>query len=144
MRLVTTLALAAALFTAPAFASNTTTFPSNPYYSTGTMENFRELYVDPDKFVGGLEPVAPLEGEVDGPAQLRIMNDTIGFLIVTVNGVEVGVLTPMIEGVINGVKPGQYEVVIEMPNKLRTTYRLSTTAAPEAEAAPEAAPAASE
>ncbi len=131
MRLVSTLALAAALLAAPAYATNTKTFPVNPYYSTGKMENFRELYVDPDKFVDGLEPVAPLEGEAAGPHVLRIMNDTIGFLIVTVNGVEVGVLTPMIEGVLHGVPAGQYEVTIEMPNKLRTTYKLSTTPAPE-------------
>ncbi len=132
MRLVTTLAFAACLLASPAFASNTKTFPNNPYYSTGTMENFRELYVDPDKFVAGLEPVAPLEGEAQEKAQLRIMNDTIGFLIVTINGVEVGVLTPMIEGVLNDIKPGTYEVTIEMPNKMRTTYKLSTTPAPAA------------
>jgi hypothetical protein len=131
MRLPMTLALACTLLAAPAFATNTQTFPVNPYYSTGTMENFRELYVDPDKFVQGLEPTAPLEGaDAQAASQLRIANDTIGFVVVTVNGVEVGVLTPQIEGVLNGVKPGQYEVTIEMANKLRTTYRLSTTAAP--------------
>ncbi len=131
MRQFLTLALFAAMLAAPAYASNTKTFPVNPYYSTGTMENFRELYVDPDKFVQSLEPVAPLEGaEAPASAQLRIMNDTIGWVMVTVNGVEVGMITPMVEGVLNNVKPGQYEVVIEMANKLRTTYRLSTTAAP--------------
>jgi hypothetical protein len=132
MRLLMTLAFACTLLAAPAIASNTKTFPANPYYSTGTMENFRELYVDPDKFVAGLEPAAPLEGaDAQAASQLRIHNDTIGFVVVTVNGVEVGVLTPHIEGVLNGVKPGQYEVTIEMANKLRTTYRLSTSAAPE-------------
>ncbi len=130
MRLPMTLALAGTLFAAPAFATNTNTFPVNPYYSTGTMENFRELYVDPDKFVQGLEPVAPLEGgEAQANAQLHITNDSIGFIKVTVNGTEVGVLTPMVEGVLNNVKPGQYEVIYEMPNGLRTTYKLSTTAA---------------
>jgi hypothetical protein len=123
MRLLMTLALAGTLFAAPAFATNTNTFPVNPYYSTGTMENFRELYVDPDKFVQGLEPVAPLEGgEAQANAQLHIMNDSIGFIKVTVNGTEVGVLTHMVEG-------GQYEVMYEMPNGFRTTYKLSTTAA---------------
>lgn len=135
MRLITTLALAGALLAAPAYATNTKTFPVNPYYSTGKMENFRELYVDPDKFVAGLEPLAPAEGEAATGSQLRIMNDTIGFIKVTVNGVEVGVLTPMIEGVLNDVAPGAYEVTIEMANKLRTTYRLSTTAAPVTEPA---------
>ena len=136
MRLLMTLAFACTLLAAPAIASNTKTFPANPYYSTGTMENFRELYVDPDKFVGGLEPVAPLDGaDAQAGSQLRILNDTIGFVVVTVNGVEVGVLTPMIEGVLNDVKPGQYEVTIEMANKLRTTYRLSSSAAPAPEPA---------
>ena len=136
MRLLMTLALAGTLLAAPAYATNTKTFPVNPFYSTGAMENFRELYVDPDKFIGGLEPVAPLEGDAaQANAQLRIVNDTIGFLVVTVNGVEVGVITAMVEGVLNGVKPGQYEVTVEMPNKLRTTYRLSTTAGPKVEPA---------
>lgn len=131
MRLLLSLVLAGTLLAAPAYATNTHTFPVNPYYSTGTMQNFRELYVDPDKFVQGLEPVAPLEGpEAQANAQLRILNDSIGFIKVTVNGTEVGVLTPMVEGVLNNVKPGQYEVVFEMPNGLRTTYRLSTSAAP--------------
>ncbi len=135
MRLITTLALAGALLAAPAYASNTKTFPANPYYSTGSMENFRELYVDPDKFVAGLEPLPAAEGEAAVGTQLRIMNDTIGTLEVTVNGVEVGRLTPMIEGVLNNVKPGHYEVTIQMPNGMRTTYRLSTTAAPAVEPA---------
>ena len=144
MRLISTLALAGALLAAPAYATNTKTFPVNPYYSTGTMENFRELYVDPDKFVAGLEPVATIDGEAPAHSQLRIKNDTIGFLVVTVNGVEVGVLTPMVEGVLNNVPAGQYEVIFEMPNKLRTTYTLSTTAAPAPAPAPAATPAASE
>lgn len=130
MRRFLTLAVFGAMLAMPAFATNTKTFPNNPYYSAGVMENFRELYVDPDKFVGSLEPVAALEGgEAQTKAELRIMNDTIGWVMVTINDVEVGMLTPMVEGVLKGVKPGQYEVVIEMANKLRTTYRLSTTAA---------------
>ena len=73
-------------------------------------------------------------------AQLRIKNDTIGFIKVTINEVEVGLLTPMVEGVLNNVKPGQYDVTFEMANKFRTTYRLSTVPGPPP--APPAEPAA--
>jgi hypothetical protein len=130
MRLFLTLAFAGSLLAAPAIASNTKTFPNNPYYSTGVMENFRELYVDPDKFVEGLEPVAPLEGEAQPKSELHLMNDTIGFIKVSINGVEVGVITPLVEGVVHGLPAGQYEVVYEMPNGFRTTYKLATTSAP--------------
>jgi len=131
MRLPLLLALAGTLLVSPAFASNTTTFPDNPYLSTGTVEGFRWVYVEPDAFVKGLTPVAPLGGpEAPVNADLHIKNDTIGWVKVTVNGVEVGILSPLVEGVLHDVKPGQYDVTVEMANKLRTSYRISTVAAP--------------
>jgi hypothetical protein len=127
MRLPLVLALLGSLAAAPVFAGGTTTFPNNPYYSKGAVEGFRWLYVDPDPFVKGLKPVAPLEGsEVPSSGELHIRNDTIGWVKVEVNGTEIGILTPTVEGVLHNVAPGQYDVTIEMANKLRTTYRVST------------------
>ncbi|MFH1470036.1 MAG: hypothetical protein ABIO70_36970 [Pseudomonadota bacterium] len=130
MRFFLALALLGSLLTATAYAEGTTTFPNNPYYSKGAVEGFRWLYVDPDPFVQSLAPVAPLESaEAQGAtasADLRIKNDTLGWIKVEVNGTEIGILTPTVDGVLHDVKPGQYDVTIEMANKLRTTYRIST------------------
>ncbi|MBN1334372.1 MAG: hypothetical protein JXB39_00265, partial [Deltaproteobacteria bacterium] len=57
-------------------------------------------------------------------------NDTIGFVKVTVNGVDVGMLKPMMTGVISGVKPGVYDVTITMANQFQETRRLATVATP--------------
>lgn len=131
-------ALLGALLAAPAAATNTTTFPDEPYYSKGVFENFRELYVEPAEFVKSLKPVAPA---TSGPAtgDLVVRNDTIGFIYLQVNGTEVGVLTPMMTGILHDLPAGQYDVALRMANGFVETRRVSTTA-PAQQAEPPAAP----
>ncbi len=139
------LAAAALFLSADSQATNTKTYPVNPYYSSGTMAGFRELYVDPEKYVQSVTPSEAVEGGgAERNAELHIYNDTIGWIKVSVNGQEIGILTPMVEGVISNIKAGQYDVTFEMANKFKTTYRLSTVpmeTAPAEKAAPEPEPA---
>ncbi len=147
MRLLSVLLAVAALAAPPALASNVSTFPNEPYDTAGPIQDFRDLFVDPATFPQTLMPVAPLpvppSGTPAGPhvgptADLRIPNETLGWVTVTVNGVQVGMLKPMMTGVISGVKPGQYDVTLTMANRFEETRRLTTVATPPPK--PEVAP----
>jgi outer membrane protein OmpA-like peptidoglycan-associated protein len=127
----------ALLFTvsSAAFAINPVrTYPINPGLSTGPVERFYQVFVDPNEVAAVLKPVKPLDtcpcGEASSAGwNLVVVNDRTGVAKVTVNKVVIGTLEPLETGVIHKVQPGYYEVALEYDNTFVAPVSLITTRA---------------
>ena len=97
----------------------------NPRLSTGPIENFREIYVDPAQAPAQLKPV---EAQGAGMSDLSIYNDRQGWGDVTVSGTKIGLLDSLTNGVIHGVPAGTYEVTLTYSNGYEKKLRVSTMA----------------
>ena len=95
---------------------------ANPRYSTGPIENFRQVYVDPALAPAQLKPAEPKGGMSD----LTIYNDRQGWGDVTVSGTKIGLLDSLTNGVIHGVPAGAYDVTLHYSNGFEKKLRVST------------------
>jgi hypothetical protein len=98
------------------------TYTVNPRFSTGPIENFRDIYVDPAQTPAQLKPVEAQTGTSD----LSILNDFMGWGEVTVGGTKIGTIDSLTTGVIHGVPAGTYEVVLRYSNGFEKKLRVST------------------
>jgi hypothetical protein len=135
MKLFASLAVAASLLVASsALAANQVkTYPENPGLTTGLVERFRHVLVDPTTLATALSPAAPLGASAntgtDAPCDLQIVNDRTGKANVSVNKVAIGELGPLETGVIHGLKAGAYDVSFEYLNGYSLNRRIVTTPA---------------
>lgn len=107
--------------------SRPTTYVVDDRITNGPIENFRELYVDPIGLAKKLSPksmpkVPPVEGAPGvGPSMkptgsLPVINLSSSYAEVEVNGTKVGVIGPLTNGAIHGVKSGEYSVKFTLQN----------------------------
>jgi hypothetical protein len=96
---------------------------ANPRYSTGPIENFRQVYVDPAQAPAQLKPTQP---QGSGMSDLTIYNDRQGWGDVTVSGMKIGLLDSLTKGVIHGVPSGTYDVMLQYSNGFQKTLHVST------------------
>jgi hypothetical protein len=104
------------------------TYTVNPRYSTGPIENFRDVYVDPAQAPAQLKP-SEAQG---GTSDLSIRNEMMGWTEVTVGGTKIGTIDSLTTGVVRGVPAGTYEVVLRYSNGFEKKLRVSTMTAPAA------------
>jgi hypothetical protein len=128
-----------------------TTFVVDDRLSSGTVENFREIYLDASSLFDQLEPIAaeveapaPVveglaeaaaeEGEIalqpDSPPSiigiLPILNDSSSWAEVVIGEVKIGVIGPLTNGAIHGVKSGNYQVQLTIMNGYSFTREVAT------------------
>lgn len=116
----------------PRLPNKPTTHILDDRVSTGLVENFRELYVNPAQVGKSLEPVGKLGpvGRMLSPAGKRasipIVNETSSYAEVSVNGVKIGVIDALQNGAIHDVPHGLYEVTFGLQNGYTETRTVHT------------------
>ena len=95
----------------------------DPTYTTGALEYFLEIYVDPAEFAG---QVKPTEADGEGQGQLHIKNTSSTFQYISINGVKVGRLGPLTTAKVHGLAAGTYEVTKEYPHGFVYTATVHT------------------
>lgn len=98
----------------------------NPDLTTGEMEFFREVYVDPATFPGQLTPKVPAPEGAPERADLSVRNGASAWVDLTINGTKVGKIGPLTTVVIHGVKSGTYEVSMTAPNGFTLKQKVAT------------------
>lgn len=115
-------------------------FGVNPDLTTGRMEFFRELYLDPSTVAEQLTPKAPLAAPGPNPVtgepapalhsapwgDLHIPNTTQSFVDVKVGGVKLGRVGPLTTAVVHQVRSGVYELEFTLPNGYSWTETAAT------------------
>ena len=101
--------------------------PNDPYHhdtqlTTGRMEGFRHLYVDPATWPDAITPTSPASGK----ATLVIDNPTSAWALLTVGGTQIGQVRPFDAVTIHDVAAGSYDVRFELPNRYAWTESVST------------------
>jgi hypothetical protein len=97
----------------------------DPTYTTGNLEFFLEIYVDPEAFPDQVEPT---QADGSGTGELRIQNTTTTFEWISINGVKVGRLGPLTTAHVKGLAAGTYDVTIEYPHGFVYTKSMHTVA----------------
>lgn len=116
----------------PRLPNRPTTHILDDRVSTGRIENFRELYVNPAQVgesldpVGRLGPVARMNNPRGKSSSIPIVNETSSYAEVSVNGVKVGVIDALTNGAIHDVEPGLYEVTFGLQNGYEETRTVAT------------------
>jgi hypothetical protein len=116
-----------------------TTYTVDPRLTTGPVENFRELFVDPVSLASQVSPATAADG--GGRADLVIKNEMTAWGEVTVGSVKVGVIGPLTDGRIRDVPKGTYDVLVTYSNGF-VSRRSIATVEPAVPADPAPAPAA--
>lgn len=125
MRLATLLLVALASPTALAEGNDGFgIYEVNPDLTTGRMEFFREVYVDPETVSDAIKPNKTLPGPAQG--NLRIHNGSSGWQEVRINDVRVGKVGPLTTAVIHDMPSGIYKVTLTMPNGFEYTKNVTT------------------
>lgn len=106
-------------------AMRPTTYPANPDLTSGTIDNFFKVYVNPNAMASTLKPKQ--EARDATTASLPIVNETTGWQEVTVDGTKIGVIGPLTVGAIHGVTAGEYVVKMTNSTGFTATTRVSTT-----------------
>ena len=101
------------------------TNPANPDLSEGKIENFFTLYIDPDAAAATLKPKTP--GRNNTTETLPIVNITMAWQEITVDGTKIGVMGPLTTGAIHGVRAGEYVVKMTSSTGYTETARVQTT-----------------
>lgn len=115
----------------PTLPSRTTTFVLDTTMSTGSMENFREIWVSPKRLPESLAPVgqdAALAEAWGGEAatSLPVRNTRTSYATVSINGVKVGVVDALTNAAVHGVAPGLYEIHAVWQNGYEETRTVAT------------------
>lgn len=87
-----------------------TTHPADPALSSGALENFQRIYVDPATIIGTLKPSTAGEGT----GHLYIRNEYNGWVDVTVAGEKIGRIQPFTTAALHDVAAGTYDVEISV------------------------------
>jgi len=116
------------------------TYVVDTRFSTGTAENFVELYVDPESLADTLKPASP-PPMPEGPkgvmttapsfppkGSLLLVNKRLTETDVTISGVTVGRVHALTEASISGVRTGCYEVNWAYPDDSDYTEQICTVA----------------
>ncbi len=115
----------------PTLPSRSTTYVIDATQSTGSMENFREIWVSPVTVAESLQPAgekSPLVQAYGGAkaTDLPVRNDRNSYASVNVNGVDIGVVGALTHAVVHGVKPGIYTVAYTYQNGFAETREVAT------------------
>lgn len=116
----------------PRLPNKPTTHILDDRVSTGLVENFRELYVNPAQVgkslepVGKLGPVGRMLSPADKRASIPIVNETSSYAEVSVNGVKIGVIDALQNGAIHDVPHGLYEITFGLQNGYTETRTVHT------------------
>jgi hypothetical protein len=129
-----------------------TTYVVDDRLSTGTIENFREIYVDASTLIDQLQPITEEaaaaesdttatteEGTEADPATkpaepvseigiLPILNDSSSWAEVVIGEVKVGAIGPLTNGAIHGLTAGTYAVNLTIMNGYSFTREVETVA----------------
>ena len=81
--------------------------------------------MDPNALAATLKPKQELA--VSSTGSLPIVNRTMGWQEVTVDGTKVGIIGPLTTGAIHGVKSGEYVVKMTNSTGYTATTRVQTT-----------------
>lgn len=108
-----------------AFATHVHTFELDPLYTKGLFSGFESLVVDPAQAQAKL---APLAGVTEAHAQwvenealpreraLQFTNPTNTWAHIFVNDERIGTIGPYATVRMEGLKPGNYKILLELPN----------------------------
>jgi len=118
---------------APERAMRPITFPSNPALSSGPIENFFSLSMDPDTVADTLSPHSD-PGE--GTGHLPVINRTMAWQEVTVNETLVGFMGPLTTGVIHNIGSGTYLVQMKSSTGYVDSQNVETVDSVSSEIAP--------
>jgi outer membrane protein OmpA-like peptidoglycan-associated protein len=116
----------------PRLPSKPTTHILDDRISTGRIENFRELYVNPAQIgeslmpTRSLGPVARMNNPRGKSASIPILNETSSYAEVSVNGVKIGVIDALQNGAIHDVPAGLYEITFGLQNGYEETRTVAT------------------
>jgi len=116
----------------PRLPNKPTTHILDDRISTGRIENFRELYVNPAQIgeslkpKGKLGPVARMSNPKGKSASIPVVNETSSFAEVSINGVKIGVIDALQNGAIHDVPAGLYEVTFGLQNGYEETRTVAT------------------
>lgn len=100
------------------------TYPANPDLTEGKIENFFTLYIDPDAAAATLKPKTPRGNATE---TLPVVNITMAWLEVTIDGTKIGTIGPLTTGAIHGVRSGEYVVKMTSSTGYTSSSRVSTT-----------------
>jgi outer membrane protein OmpA-like peptidoglycan-associated protein len=116
----------------PRLPNKPTTHILDDRVSTGRIENFRELYVNPAQIGESLKPVGKLGpvGKMLSPANKRasipVVNETSSYAEISINGVKIGVIDALQNGAIHDVPHGLYEITFGLQNGYEETRTIHT------------------
>jgi outer membrane protein OmpA-like peptidoglycan-associated protein len=121
----------------PSLPSRATTYVVDDLLTSGPVENFREVFVDPAALGAKLKPsAAPKvprpEGAVGvgpsipGKASLPISNISSSYAEIEINGDKIGIIGPLTSGAIHGVRSGTYAVTFTLQNGYTVTKKVGT------------------
>ncbi len=116
----------------PRLPNKPTTHILDDRVSTGRIENFRELYVNPAQIgeslspIGQLGPVGKMQSPANQRASIPIVNETSSYAEISVNGVKIGVIDALQNGAIHDVPHGIYEVTFGLQNGYQETHTVNT------------------
>lgn len=113
------------------------TYQPSPGLTTGAIEQFRQLLVDPAAPAANLVPFAPLQASLaaDQPASavfspptgdLVIANEHSAWARVRVGDMDIGILGPLTSGTLHDMKSGVYTVTMTYPNGFTLTEMVGT------------------
>ena len=100
------------------------TNPANPDLTEGKIENFFTLYIDPDAAAATLKPKTPRGNATE---TLPVVNITMAWQEVTIDGTKIGTIGPLTTGAIHGVRSGEYVVKMTSSTGYTSTSRVATT-----------------
>lgn len=116
----------------PRLPNKPTTHILDDRVSTGRIENFRELYVNPAQIgeslkpKGKLGPVARMSNPKGKSASIPIVNETSSYAEISVNGVKIGVIDALQNGAIHDVPAGTYEITFGLQNGYEEVRTVAT------------------
>lgn len=116
----------------PRLPNKPTTHILDDRVSTGRIENFRELYVNPAQIgeslkpVGKLGPVGQMLSPSDKRASIPVVNETSSYAEISINGIKIGVIDALQNGAIHDVPHGMYEITFGLQNGYEETRTIHT------------------
>ena len=106
-----------------------TTHPGDPNLSSGTIENFRKLFLEKNDIIALLEPVSAQRGDSSTPqgTTLPIVNRTTAWVDIEIGGKKIGRIGPLTTGLIHDVESGLYDVTFHVEHvQYSYTERIKT------------------
>lgn len=114
-----------------ALATHVTTFDTNPGWTDAPFSGMESVAVDPVAFARDLQPAhGPFPADAEprrsegalGEKALVFTNPMSNWAKMTINGTFVGILPPYAQSRLEGVRPGNYVVTLEIPTARVRTF----------------------